>query len=97
MINKDKKDGRGKTIGKWPNRITLTVRDNPDEFYAILGSPNGSGSAYFLINHKQKMGVKIIDKVDIFVPLIPLDVRGTDVAEFHEERKVMLLFYVTEV
>lgn len=71
--------------------------DDPDEFYAILGSPNGSGSAYFLINHKQRMGVKVINKVDIFVPLIPLDVSGTTVDRFHEERKVMLLFYVTDV
>ncbi|UPL00301.1 hypothetical protein LCI18_011235 [Fusarium solani-melongenae] len=97
LINKDKRDGRGKIIGRWADRITLTVRDNPDEFHAILGSPNGSGSAYFLINHKQRMGVKIINKVDIFVPLIPLEVTGTSVNGFHEERKVMLLFHVTDV
>ena len=97
VLDKDMKDGGGTTIGKWADRITLTVRDNPDEFYAILGSPNGSGSAYFLINHKQRMGVKIIIKVDIFVSDIPLKVTGTSVDKFHERYKVILLFHVTDV
>lgn len=95
IINKDKNDGQGKRIGKWADRTTLTASDHPDEFFAILGSPNGSGSAYFLINHKRALGVKVINKVDIFVPNIPLDVTGTSVTEYERQRKVMLLFHVT--
>ncbi|KAL4869553.1 hypothetical protein BDV12DRAFT_196179 [Aspergillus spectabilis] len=33
---------------------------------ALLGSPNGSGVAYFLINHKQDLGVKVVKKVTVF-------------------------------
>ncbi|CAG1962660.1 unnamed protein product [Fusarium graminearum] len=95
IINKDKNDGQGKRIGKWADRTTLTASDHPDEFFAILGSPNGSGSAYFLINHKRALGVKVINKVDIFVPNIPLDVTGTSVTEYERQRKVMLVFHVT--
>ncbi|KAF5227313.1 hypothetical protein FAUST_11862 [Fusarium austroamericanum] len=95
IINKDKNDGQGRRIGKWADRTTLTPSDHPDEFFAILGSPNGSGSAYFLITHKRALGVKVINKVDIFVPNIPLDVTGTSVNEYLKERKVMLVFHVT--
>ncbi|EEU39850.1 uncharacterized protein NECHADRAFT_39412 [Fusarium vanettenii 77-13-4] len=97
ILNKNDKDGKGTRIGRWNERITLTVDDNPDEFHAILGSPNGAGSAYLLINHKDKLGVRVINKVDIFVPNIGFDVEGTTVDKDLEARKVMLLFHITKV
>ncbi|KAF7555489.1 hypothetical protein G7Z17_g2179 [Cylindrodendrum hubeiense] len=97
LIDKNNRDGKGTTIGKWNNRVTLTEKDHPDQFHAILGSPNGAGTAFFLINHKEKLGIKTIDKVDIFVPNIPYTVVGTSVSEFEKLVKIMLLFYVTDV
>ncbi|KAH7170086.1 hypothetical protein EDB81DRAFT_908529 [Dactylonectria macrodidyma] len=96
LINKNAKDGKGTTIGKWSDKITLTADDNPDEFFAVLGTPNGSGSAFFLLNHKGKLGVKTINKVDIFVPVVPFTVIGTTVTGFEKSRKITLLFHVTD-
>ncbi|KAK7419609.1 hypothetical protein QQX98_003200, partial [Neonectria punicea] len=58
--------GGTSAIGDWDNRLTIDVKRNPNEFYAILGSPNGSGGAYFLLTHKAKLGIRTIDTVDIF-------------------------------
>ncbi|KAH7003100.1 hypothetical protein EDB82DRAFT_570269 [Fusarium venenatum] len=61
------------TIGKWERRLTLDVRKDEDKeaFYAFLGSPHGSMSSYLLLNHKENLGIKTINKVDIFVPSVP--------------------------
>ncbi|KAG8666652.1 hypothetical protein FPOAC1_011462 [Fusarium poae] len=69
---------RGVTIGKWEDRVTLDVRKDEDKeaFYAFLGSPHGSMSSYLLLNHKEKLGVRTINKVDIFVPNIPWTIIG---------------------
>ncbi|KAL7795688.1 hypothetical protein V8C43DRAFT_279694 [Trichoderma afarasin] len=82
-------------IGPWKSRLTLDVTQNPDEFYAVLGSPNGSGVAFLLATHKAALGIKTINKVDIFVGgtnpyTIPSD--GTDGAG---TASIVLLFYVT--
>ncbi|KAH7127228.1 hypothetical protein B0J11DRAFT_579636 [Dendryphion nanum] len=37
-----------------------------EAFYALLGSPNGLGVAYFLIQHKGTLGVKYVHKIDVF-------------------------------
>lgn len=97
VLNKHQKDGKGTNIGRWRDRITFTVEDNPDELYAILGSPNGSGSAFFLITHKGALGKKTINKVDVFVPNVPYTVRGTTITFTEEVAKIMFLFHVTDV
>ncbi|KAK0757245.1 hypothetical protein N5P37_009961 [Trichoderma harzianum] len=82
-------------IGPWNSRLTLDVTQNPDEFYAVLGSPNGSGVAFLLMTHKAALGIKTINKVDIFVGdtnpyTIPSDgIDGADAAS------IVVLFYVT--
>lgn len=86
--------GGSPTIGVWANRLTLTESDNPTEFHAVLGSPNGAGSAYFLLTHKGKLGIKTINKVDVFVPTIPFTVTGTTGGGIANTAKIMLLFYV---
>ena len=53
-------------VPKWANRITYTETDNPNQFYAILGSKNGAGCAYLLIQHKEKLGVKRITSVTLW-------------------------------
>ncbi|CZR52908.1 uncharacterized protein PAC_02785 [Phialocephala subalpina] len=56
------------TVGNsWYGRITLTAEKNPDEFAAVLGSPNGSGVGYFLLTHKQALGIKETTQVDIYM------------------------------
>ena len=37
-----------------------------EEGQAILGTPNGSGVAYFLIDHKPELGVRVPTKVTVF-------------------------------
>ncbi|KAL6354405.1 hypothetical protein LRP88_11736 [Fusarium phalaenopsidis] len=83
------------TIGKWDQRFTLDVATNPGEFHAILGSPNGAGAAFILLNHKGTLGVKTINKVEIFIPNIPYTVTGTTADKTAQDAKIMLLFTVT--
>ncbi|KAK7432910.1 hypothetical protein QQZ08_000381 [Neonectria magnoliae] len=92
LINKY---GGTPTIGKWDNRLTLDVEKNPKEFHAVLGTPNGAASAYFLLNHKEKLKIKTLDKVDIFIPNIPYTIFGAGVDDTAKSAKVMLLFTVT--
>ncbi|KAK2932025.1 hypothetical protein FoTM2_006482 [Fusarium oxysporum f. sp. vasinfectum] len=70
---------------------------DPKELYAILGSPNGSGAAFMLINHKKRLGgVRVINKVEIFVPEGNFEVKGTEVGREQEEWHVMLLFHIVD-
>ncbi|KAF4337297.1 hypothetical protein FBEOM_8810 [Fusarium beomiforme] len=82
------------TIGTWKKRITFTVDKDVEEFFGILGSPNGSGAAYLLINHKERLGKKIIKKIDVFVPEGSFQVQDTAVTKDHEAWHVMLLLHV---
>ncbi|KAH8168362.1 hypothetical protein LIA77_11626 [Sarocladium implicatum] len=93
MINKY---GRGAMIHKWANRASFTLADEPDELFAILGTPNGVGQPYFLITHKDAIGIKTINKVEVFVPNIAYPV-GTTVPDDALAAKIMLLFTVTKV
>lgn len=97
ILNKHARDGSGKTIGTWDNRITITIKKDPDELYGILGSPNGAGAAYLLVNHKERLGLKIVNQVDIFVPRGSYEVTGTNVDDIHKLWAVMLLFHVADV
>ncbi|KAG5655350.1 hypothetical protein KAF25_006853 [Fusarium avenaceum] len=86
-------------IGKWNDRITLDVEkdDEAEAFYAFLGSPHGRMTAYLLLNHKERLGVKTINKVDIFVPNIPWTVTGSSVSELARNAKISSVLYVTNV
>jgi hypothetical protein len=68
----------GLIVSEWPGR---TYRAGSPEFSALLGSPNGSGVAYLLIQHKRQLGHKTVDRVTIF----------------RKKWDTMLLFYVTDV
>ncbi|RSM08727.1 hypothetical protein CEP52_004470 [Fusarium oligoseptatum] len=92
LINKY---GASPTIGKWGDRFTIDVEANPGEFHAILGSPNGAGVGFILINHKEALGIKTVNKVEVFVPNVPYTVTGTTVDDIAQNRKIMLLFTVT--
>jgi hypothetical protein len=35
---------------KWDERMTFSELEHPEQFFAILGSKNGAGVAYFLIS-----------------------------------------------
>ncbi|KAF2125301.1 hypothetical protein P153DRAFT_256392, partial [Dothidotthia symphoricarpi CBS 119687] len=48
----------------WPGK---TFRADDERFYALLGSPNSLGAAWFLIQHKRQLGGnKIITSITVF-------------------------------
>ena len=47
----------------WPG---LTFDIESEEGQAILGTPNGSGTAWLLIQHKKQLGDKRIERVTVF-------------------------------
>lgn len=47
----------------WPG---LTFSIDSEEGLAILGTPNGSGTAYLLAQHREQLGYKTIDRVTVF-------------------------------
>ena len=65
-------------VKEWPG---TTYNAGSVEFNALLGSPNGSGVAYLLIQHRKGLGHKTVDKVTIF----------------KEKWDIMLLFHITDV
>jgi hypothetical protein len=62
----------------WPGK---TYNAGSVEFNALLGSPNGSGVAYLLAQHKKQLGHKTVDKVTVFKKMY----------------EIMLLFDITDV
>lgn len=48
----------------WSDRITFKQQD--DAFKAILATPNGLGAAWFLVQHKERLGLKMIDQMELF-------------------------------
>ena len=52
-----------KELDLWPG---VDFEMSTDEGKAILGSPNGAGCAYLLLQHKAQLGVKTISKVTVF-------------------------------
>ncbi|KAF3066282.1 hypothetical protein CFAM422_009275 [Trichoderma lentiforme] len=81
-------------IGVWNNRLTLDVNQNSRQFFAVLGSPNGSGVAYLLRTHKGSLGVKTVNKVDIFTSTTPFTIPDDGIGTA-EGAGISLLFYVT--
>ncbi|RFU33648.1 hypothetical protein B7463_g2679, partial [Scytalidium lignicola] len=57
---------KGETIGAWEDRVVFGM--DTEEGQAILGSPNGSGVAWILINHKDNnlLGIKTIQSVTVW-------------------------------
>ncbi|KAF2621471.1 hypothetical protein BU25DRAFT_379643, partial [Macroventuria anomochaeta] len=53
----------GKQLSEWPG---MEFDTKTDEGHALLGSPNGAGFAYFLMQHKRELGLKTITKVTVF-------------------------------
>ncbi|KAJ3540929.1 hypothetical protein NM208_g4839 [Fusarium decemcellulare] len=99
ILNKHARDEKGTRIGTWRDRITLTLESDSNELFGVLGSPNGSGAAFLLINHKERLGVRTINEVDIFLPEGSYEVAeedGEDITTAHEDLKIMLLLHVTD-
>lgn len=56
-------ESRKETVKPWPGlKIPMT---DPDA-QALLGSPNGGGVAWLLIQHKEQLGLKVPDAVTIY-------------------------------
>jgi hypothetical protein len=53
----------GVRLPPWPGK---TFSIDSDAGKVLLASPNGRGTAWFLIQHKAKFGVKWIDQITIF-------------------------------
>ncbi|KAK7415956.1 hypothetical protein QQX98_005529 [Neonectria punicea] len=85
------------TIGRWGQDSTLDVEESQGQFQAILGSPNGAGAAFFLISHKEALGIKTINKVDMIIPNIGYTVTRTNVDDIAKNANIMLLFTVSSV
>lgn len=62
----------------WPG---TTYETATEEGLALLGTPNGIGVAYLLIQHKANLGHKTIDKITVF----------------RYQHRLMLLFHITQV
>ncbi|KAK5990330.1 hypothetical protein PT974_08597 [Cladobotryum mycophilum] len=90
--------GPDPVIGTWGNHLTLLPsRRTRDPFYAIIGSPNGSGSAYFLTQHKDGLGnTKSINKIDVFAMAHSYTVSGTTPDDSSELAKIALLFHIVD-
>ncbi|KAI7769512.1 hypothetical protein LZL87_011396 [Fusarium oxysporum] len=97
ILNKYERGHKKKSIGSWKKRIVVSHQKDPKELYAILGSPNGSGAAFMLVNHKKRLGgARVINEVEIFVPEGNFEVKGTEVGREQEEWHVMLLFHIVD-
>jgi hypothetical protein len=51
------------TLPEWPG-VTFDI--DTAEAQALLGTPNGSGTAFLLIQHKRQLGHKMVEKVTMF-------------------------------
>lgn len=51
-------------IGFWGSQVTFEMTS--DQGKALLGTPNGGGVAWILINHKAQLGIKTISSVTIW-------------------------------
>jgi hypothetical protein len=63
--------GEGDSFSDWDSLSPFqeggrTFRPNSQEYYALLGSPNGFGIAWLLIQHKAQLGVKTVSEITVF-------------------------------
>jgi hypothetical protein len=77
----------GDDIPEWANHKDFDMK--APQRQAILASPNGSAIAWFLINHKNDLGVKAVTKVSVF-KTIGRDVNG------QAEDWLHFIFYIGE-
>ena len=89
------------SIGSTYNTATVwTKTGNARQFHAMLGSKNGSGCAWFLINHKGPLGIKDITEVRIWNPgqvfQIPVGTAGGPLPDFTNLKPTMV-FKVVDV
>ena len=54
----------GGTLETWPG---TTFSMTSDEGKAILGSPNGFGAGYLLVQHKSQLGNRVVEKVQVWM------------------------------
>lgn len=71
IANHDTKDiiygicnANGKRLMQWPG-TTYSIYSK--EGQALLGTPNGHGVAFLLIQHKRQLGHKVVDSVTVFI------------------------------
>lgn len=67
---------------------TFDARD--ERAQALLGTPNGSGVAWVLIQRKRYLGIKVVDKVTMFVSVFTYD-------EGDRTKVPNLLFHIKDV
>ena len=53
------------TLAKGDESRSLRTEDDPDHVAALLGTPNGVGVAWLLIQHKRQLGLKTVEKVTV--------------------------------
>ncbi|KAL4977185.1 hypothetical protein BDW66DRAFT_133004 [Aspergillus desertorum] len=63
--------GEDDTFSDWASLSPLqgggrTFRPGSQGYYALLNTPNGFGIAWFLIQHKAKLGVKTVSEITVF-------------------------------
>lgn len=54
----------GKPFNAWPGRATWKIHE--PEAQALLATPNGRGIAWFLAQHKEQLGRKVVTEVSAF-------------------------------
>ncbi|KAH7346413.1 hypothetical protein BKA65DRAFT_276168 [Rhexocercosporidium sp. MPI-PUGE-AT-0058] len=86
----------GRTIGDWDNRAVFTetgtepdaVKDGGKGLKALINSPNGKGIYWLLQTHKAQLGIKTIEKVEVW---------ANDPGENDERIEINLHFQLRDV
>lgn len=79
------KDAVGEVVPRWPG---VTYEMTEEKGQALLGTPNGIGVAYFLIQHKPQLGIRAPTKVTVWSTPSPIE---------GEEDYFHMLFYIRKV
>ncbi|KAK4561041.1 hypothetical protein LTR86_004996 [Recurvomyces mirabilis] len=74
----------------WSKRVKFDI-DSQDG-HAILGSPNGQSVAYFLSQHRQQLGWKVVKSVEVFHNLESTVTNG----RFWDSQSICLVFTITD-
>ncbi|KAF2648826.1 hypothetical protein K491DRAFT_611948 [Lophiostoma macrostomum CBS 122681] len=80
IVNKVLERNNVETLPEWPG-ITFDI--NTEQAHALLGTPNGSGIAFLLFQHKQQLGHKTVEKVTMFYENNPSDLHRWPSLLFH--------------
>ncbi|EDU43951.1 conserved hypothetical protein [Pyrenophora tritici-repentis Pt-1C-BFP] len=71
----------------WPG---ISFDADSEQAHALLGTPNGSGVAWLLVQHKRQLGHKVVKKVTLFYTI-------RNVGTLPQECQPNLLFWIGEV